>query len=68
MKNEDNNNCVYALIQLSGHFPKTVSKISTYLQFIKGEVILEKVAKRKTGGLNLINLEERNLRIQMLNI
>ena len=28
MKNEDINSCVYALIQLSGHSPKTVIVIS----------------------------------------
>ena len=41
-------------------FKDLLKETSTYLQFIKGDEILEKVAKRKTEeGLNRINLEER---------
>ena len=29
MKNEDINSCVYALIQLSGHSPKTIAFVAT---------------------------------------
>ena len=40
-------------------FKDLLSEVSTYLQLITGEEIREKVAKKKEGGLNLINLEER---------